>query len=162
MTVIQLGLFILTLSLSSCVSSLFKEAPPSFSDQIILPILSAEFKSQNFSTYPTWKNKNTSNVISVVSECSDQNVNLKTMHSFITNAIENENLIEEKKVSFKNRSGYFRKVTGLVDDHNIEVRSISFKNKNCIYLTSLSGAPEKIGSDLYTWDTFNQNIEFKK
>ncbi len=150
------------MALTGCLSSLLKEPAPTFANELVLPALPTEFIAQNNSTYPSWKNKNTSNVISVLSECTDQVTNLKTTHALITNAIENETVLEEKKVLLKKTTGYFRKVSGLIDGHTIEIHSTSFKYKNCFYLTSLSGNHEKINSDFKVWNDFTQNIEFKK
>lgn len=153
-------------SMVGCISNLLKEPAPTFSDQIILPNLPLEFVAQNTSTYPSWKNKSNSTVISVVSECTTSNGNqvasLKSAHSLITNAIENELVIEEKKMTIKNKASYFRKISGLVDGYPLEVLSASFVFENCVYVSSLSGTHEKINLDLNTWTNFNQNIEFKK
>ncbi len=151
--------------LTSCsISSLLNlsEKPPVFSTDIILPNLTSEFKKQTESVFPSWKNKKTSNVISVFSDCTDTTQNLKSVHSTITNSIENETVVEAKKVSINNNEGYFRKVYGQIDGHDIEIISSSFKYKNCVYLSSLSGQRTKINSDLNSWQIFNQNIEFKK
>lgn len=150
------------LFLTSCLSSLLKEPAPTFSDEIQLPAVISEFTQQKTSTYPSWKNKKTSNVISVISECSDSNLTLKSAHSMITNAVENETILDEKKTKHKDSLAYFRKISGLIEGHNLEIQSLSFKFKNCFYVSSLSGSKEKIALDLNAWTTFNQNIEFKK
>ncbi len=155
----------LFLFLNACsVSSLFnlKEPAPVFSNDLILPSLPSDFNPQPDSAFPYWKNKKTSNVISVFSDCADSNMNLKTAHASITNAIDNETVIEERKVNLKNMPGYFRKITGQIDGHDIEINSTSFKYKNCLFVSSLSGQRTKINSDLENWQNFNQNIEFKK
>ena len=147
---------------SGCISNLLKEPAPTFSKAIILPELPVEFVLQKSSTYPSWKNKNTSNVILVISECSDPNLNLKSAHSLITNALENEKIIEEKKTTFKKQQAYYRKVSGLVDGLEIDIVSTSFKYQDCIYISSLSGVRESILKDIESWTQFNQQIEFKK
>lgn len=147
---------------TGCLSSLLKEPAPTFSKDIILPNLSDEFVLQKTSNYPSWKSKKTSNVILVISECSDQNLNLKTAHSLITSALENEKVLEEKKTVLKKNSGYYRKVSGLVDGLDIDIMSISFKYKDCVYISSLSGSRQGINLDLEKWTQFNQQIEFKK
>ena len=98
----------------------------------------------------------------MISECSDSNLTLKSVHAVITNAVENETILVEKKVKHKDSPAYFRKVSGLIEGHNLEIQSLSFRFKNCFYVSSLSGAKENIASDENTWTTFNQNIEFKK
>lgn len=159
-TVAILFLFLTSCSISNLLN--LKEPAPLFSKELTLPNLADDFVAQNKSVYPSWKNKNTSNVISVLSDCSDENINLKTIHAMITNAIDKEILLEEKKMTFKNTNAYFRKISGQINDHHIEVVSLSFQFKKCTYLTSLSGLPAKISLDLKNWNTFNQNIEFKK
>ena len=154
--------FVSLVILPGCLSSLLKEPAPTFANELILPKPPVAFIAQNNSAFPSWKNKNTSNVISVLSECTVQDTNLKTTHALITNAIENEIVLEEKKINLKNTTRYFRKVSGQVDGQPIEIQSTSFKYKNCFYLSSLSGQHEKIDSDLKNWNEFNQNIEFKK
>lgn len=156
------SIFVISFLFSGCISSLFKEAAPTFSDEITLPVLSQSFNKMNGVTYPSWKNKTTSNVISVLSDCSDSYSDLKSAHAMITNVIDNETIIDEKKTTLQNTKAYYRKVSGLVDGENIEVQSISFKYKNCIYLSSLSGSHQKLTTDIETWTSFNQKIEFKK
>jgi hypothetical protein len=150
------------LFLNSCLSSLLKEPAPTFSDEIQLPAVISEFTQQKTSTYPSWKNKKTSNVISVISECSDVNLTLKSAHAMITNAVESETVLEEKKSKHKDLPAYFRKISGQIDGHDLEIQSLSFKYKNCFYVSSISGSKEKIAQDVNTWTTFNQSIEFKK
>ena len=159
-TVITYSLFLTSCSVSSLLN--LKEAAPVFSNEIILPDLPVDFVIKKDTSFPSWKNTKTANMISVLSDCSNSDMNLKNAHAVITNAIDNEIVIEEKKVEFKNTSGFYRKVTGRIDGHYIEIQSTSFKFKKCFYVTSLSGLLEKTASDLQLWQTFNQNIEFKK
>lgn len=147
---------------TGCISNILKEPAPTFSKDIILPALPEEFVLQKTSAYPSWKSKKTSNVILVISECSDPNLNLKSAHSLITNALENEKVIEEKKTTFKKTSAYYRKVSGMVDGLDIDIMSTSFKYKDCTYISSLSGVRESLNKDLDKWSAFNQQIEFKK
>ena len=147
---------------TGCISNILKEPAPTFSKDIILPELPQEFILQKSSSYPSWKSKKTSNVILVVSECAEMNLNLKSAHSLITNALENENVLEEKKTTFKKNQAYFRKVSGLVDGLEIDIVSTSFKYKQCVYISSLSGVRESISKDIENWNNFNQQIEFKK
>ncbi len=147
---------------SGCISNLLKEPAPTFSKAVILPELPVEFVLQKNLTYPSWKNKNTSNVILVISECSDANLNLKSAHSLITNALENEKIIEEKRTTFKNQQAYYRKVSGQVDGLEIDIVSSSFKFQDCMYISSLSGVRESLSKDIESWTRFNQQIEFKK
>ena len=165
MRFLNLKNFILCLSLivlSGCISSILKEAAPTFSDEINLPLLPTTFNKMRNVTYPSWKNKLTSNVISVLSDCSDSALDLKKAHAMITNAIEGETVLEEKKQNLKNKKSYLRRVKGFVDGLEIEIHSISFKYKNCYYITSLSGLHEKLPSDIEVWSNFNNKIEFKK
>jgi hypothetical protein len=156
--------FILPFLASCSISSLLnlKEPAPSFSSEIILPQLSDSFSVQSKSVFPSWKNKNTANVISIVSDCGNSNQNLKAIHNLITNSIDKENIIVENSIPFQSANGYFRKVVGKIDNHDIEVQSLSFQHKNCIYMSSLSGETHKINSDVKSWQDFNRSIDFKK
>lgn len=154
--------FLVLFFTTGCISNLLKEPAPTFSNDILLPALSDEFIQQKTSAYPSWKSKKTSNVILVISECSDPNLNLKSAHSLITSALENEKVIEEKKTTFKKNPAYYRKVSGLVDGLDIDIVSTSFKYKDCIYISSLSGVHENLNLDFENWTSFNQSIEFKK
>ncbi len=155
-------IFVTSFLLSGCISSLFKEAAPTFSNEINLPSLPQSYNKINGVTYPSWKNKTTSNVISVLSDCTDSYLDLKSSHALITNVIENETVLEEKKTTLQNTKAYFRKVTGLLDGEKIEILSVSFKYKKCIYLSSLSGSNQKLAADIDAWTAFNEKIEFKK
>jgi len=153
-----LGLFLLT----GCVSQIFKEPNPTFSNEVSLQAPDSPFYKLEKSIFPSWKNKSTGNVISILSDCSNQNLNLKQALQIISGSIDNAQIKEEKKMTVQNKSALFQKIEGEIDGSAILIHSLSFKNNNCYYVTSLSGSPEKLALDIKSWDLFNKNIQFKK
>jgi hypothetical protein len=95
----------LTLFLSTgCISNLLKEPAPTFSKDIILPILPEEFVLQKTSAYPSWKSKKKHQMLFLLFlSALTRNLNLKSAHSLITSALENEKVLEEKKTTFKKK-----------------------------------------------------------
>lgn len=147
---------------TGCISSLFKEPPPQFSQEIIVPEPPKGFSALKTSTYPSWKNDNTQNVISLISDCKNTAYSLVSVHDLITGAMETPKTLEEKMNQLNGRSTYFKKTAGSLDGHNIQTLSTSLKNKDCYYLSFLSGNPERISQDLAAWNEFNRQIDFKK
>ena len=156
-----LVLFIITIS-TGCISSLFKEPAPQFSQDIIVPPVPKGFSALKTSTYPSWKNEATQNVISLVSDCKNNSYSLVSVHDLITGAIETPKTLEEKMTQLNGRPSYFKKTSGTLDGHALQTLSYSLKNKDCYYLSFLSGNPERISQDLPAWNEFNQQIDFKK
>ena len=148
--------------MTSCVSQLFKEPNPTFSSDISYQAPDSPFFKIENSVFPSWKNKTTNNVISILSDCNNQSQSLKQALTLISSSIDGATIKEEKKTTLKGKMALFQKNQGEIDGSEIIVHSISFKNNNCYFVSSISGAPDKINIDLKSWDKFNLSLEFKK
>ncbi len=146
----------------SCVSSLLKEKPPSFSTEIRLTAPKAPFVKTETSVFPTWKNSQTGNVISIVSDCNDGAANkLTSLHQLVEDSLEDIKIVKEETMALQNRPALLKIVTASLDGQPIEVRSISFKRKSCGYLASLSGKPNSLLKDTVHFDHFIQGLDFE-
>lgn len=146
----------------SCVSSILKERPPSFSTEIRLTAPKAPFAKTETSVFPTWKNSQTGNVISIVSDCNDGATNkLSTLHQLIEDSLEEINVVKEETMALQNRPALLKILTASLDGQPIEVRSVSFKRKSCGYLASLSGKPNSLLKDTVHFDHFIQSFGFE-
>ncbi|MBC7741680.1 MAG: hypothetical protein H7061_05770 [Bdellovibrionaceae bacterium] len=147
----------------SCVSSLLKEAPPTFSKDIKWTEPMTPFKKMNTSIYPTWKNKSTGNVISIVSDCGDlaADQNLGSFHQLIEGSVEKFKLVKEQKILFKNKSALIHHSQGELDGQPIEIQAMSFKRKNCGYVTSLTGKKGNLDPDRRAYNQFNESLNFE-
>ncbi len=146
----------------SCVSSILKEKPPSFSTEIRLTAPKAPFAKTKTSVFPTWKNSQTGNVISIVSDCNDGATNkLSALHQLIEDSLEEIKILKEETMALQNRPALFKIVTASLDGQPIEVRSVSFKRKSCGYLASLSGKPNSLLKDTVHFDNFIQGLGFE-
>ncbi len=146
----------------SCVSSLLKEKEPTFSNEVTFTNPSAPFTFMNKSIFPSWKNKVSGNVLSVVSECQPGNsITLVELQRLIEDSVENSSAIKESLVTFQNRPALQRTLRGQVDATAIEVRSIAFKRLSCGYVVSLSGRPDQVQIDQLSFDQFLQSLKFK-
>ncbi len=115
------------------------------------------------SVYPTWKNKNTGNVISIISDCSEAGgeQSLNSLHQMVEGSVDNLKIIKEEKIFFKNKPALLHYSQGELDSLPIEIESMSFKRKNCSYLTSLSGKKGNLELDRKAYRQFSESLTFE-
>ena len=146
----------------SCVSSLLKDAPPTFSKEIKLNEPSLPFQKMDTSVYPSWKNAKSGNVISIISECAQHSVyKLSSLHQIIEGSLDNINVIKEESVSLQDRPAFSRAINANLDGQQIEVLSISFKRKSCGYVASLSGKRGNLSNDKAAFEQFINGFSFE-
>ncbi len=146
----------------SCVSSILKEKAPTFSKEILFKEPQSGFSKINLSVYPAWKSSKTGNVISVVSDCNENGVaSLAGLHLLITSSIEDAKTVKQDQLTFKDKPALLFVTEGYLDGQPIAIRSISFKRKDCGYVSSLSGKPSSLESDLTTFNSFNESFSFE-
>ncbi len=149
--------------LASCVSSLLKEAPPTFSKEIKVTAPQDPFNKMGSEIYPAWRNKTTGNVISIISECNSESLpSLQVLHQSIEGSVESFKLIKEQKVTFKNKPALVRNSEGELDGEPIEIQSMSFKRKNCGYVSSLTGKKNNLEKDRKAFQHFNESLSFNE
>lgn len=146
----------------SCVSSILKEKPPTFSNEIKLIAPQPPFVKTETSVFPSWKNTLTGNVISIVSDCNDgSSSKLTALHQLIEDSLEDIRVVKEETLALQNRPAHLKVVTAKLDGHPIEVRSISFKRKSCGYLASLSGKTNSLLKDTTQFEQFISGLVFE-
>ncbi len=145
-----------------CISSFFKEPAPTFSNDIIYTDPTNSFVRLNSYIYPTWKNTKNGSIISLISDCTENLYDIKTIHTLINDSLDQFNVVSEKMTQLENgHQSYFRRLKGKIDSKPVEVQVYSFQHKKCNYLASLSGDPQKISADLSAFQNFNKLINFK-
>lgn len=146
----------------SCVSSLLKEKPPAFSKEIKLTPPKAPFIKTETSVFPSWKNSQTGNVISIVSDCNEGATSkLSVLHQLIEDSLEDIKIVKEETIALQNRPAFLKVVTANLDGHPIEVHSVSFKRKSCGYLASLSGKANSLFKDATFFESFISGFGFE-
>lgn len=145
----------------SCVSTLFKQAPPTFSDEIHIQAPEGSFEKTKTSVYPSWKSSETGNVISVVSDCSSAAYSLTNMHLLIEDSLEQIKVLKEETRTLLNSPAVYRSITAKLDGHLIEIYSVSFKKKSCGYVSSLSGKAKNLESDKPAFEQFLNGLTFE-
>ncbi len=146
----------------SCVSSLLQEKAPTFSSEVAYTAPQTNFKKINRSVFPAWKNSKTNNVISIVSDCNENSaITLAGLNQLILDSVEQAKLIKQQQIVFKNKPALLSFGEGALDGAAIEIRSMSFKRKNCGYVTSLSGKPNTLDQDQKYYDAFNESLTFE-
>ena len=159
---IIISLFILII-VPGCISSFFKEPAPTFSNDIIYADPKSNFVRLNSYIYPTWKNTKNGSVISLISDCTDNLYDIKSIHTLINDSLDQFKVISEKMTQLEmGHPSYYRRLLGQIDSKSVEVQVYSFQHKKCNYLTSLSGDPKKISADLEAFQYFNKQLNFKK
>lgn len=150
------------LLIPGCISNIFREPKPTFSAEVLLPELNPEFQQLTDNVYPAWKNKNTGNVISIISDCNEGHFTLKSIHSLMSDSLDTMKVIEEKLAIVNTRKSYYKKIQGSIEDKPIEIQSYSFQYRKCSYVASLAGKPDKVSQNLAEFKSFIQKIDFKK
>lgn len=154
--------FAILLLVPGCISNIFKEPKPTFSKDIILPEFNSDFNPLRDNVYPAWKSKETGNVISIISDCSDANFTLKSIHGLMSDSLDEVKVVEEKPTTLNGHKSYYKLVRGQIEGKAIEIQSYSLKNNKCTYVASLAGNPEKINQNQEQFKNFLQKIDFKK
>lgn len=146
----------------SCVSSILKEKAPTFSKEIQFKDPQSGFVKTNLSVYPAWKNSKSGNVISIISDCNENGTaSLSSLHQLITSSVEESKIVNQEHLTFKEKPALLYVTEGQLDGQAIAIRSISFKRKDCGYVSSLSGKPASLASDLTTFNSFNESFSFE-
>jgi len=146
----------------SCVSTILKEKAPTFSKEIQFKGPPSPFVKINLSVYPTWKNSKTGNVISIISDCSENDPGtLSGLHQLITSSVEEAKILQQQQLMFKQKPALLYVTEGQLDGQPISVRSLSFQRKNCGYVSSLSGRPTSLTADQKYFDDFNESFSFE-
>ena len=154
-------LIILPILMVSCVSSLLKENPPKFSKEVQWSEPKKPFEKIDTPVYPAWKNKVTGNVISIVSDCGNSSqVGLLALHQLIESSVEEFKLIKEEKIIFQDKTALVHFSQGELDGAPIEIQSLSFRRKDCGYLTALSGKRNNLEDDRKKFELFNESLRF--
>lgn len=154
--------FAILLLIPGCISNIFKEPKPTFSKDVVLPEFNSNFNQLRDNVYPAWKSKETGNVISMISDCNDGNFTLKSIHSLMSDSLDNVKVVEEKSTTLNGRKSYSKTVRGEIEGKAIEIQSYSLQNNKCTYVTSLAGSPDKIKLNQEDFKKFLQKIDFKK
>lgn len=146
----------------SCVSSLLKDAPPSFSTEIQFKAPEAPFTKYDTSVYPSWKNTSTGNIISIISDCRPNSpYKLTNIHQVLESSLENIKVIKEENYSFQDKPAYSRVVKAQLDGEPIEINSVAFKRKSCHYVAVLSGKQNNLSVDKAHFEKFMTGFGFK-
>lgn len=146
----------------SCVSSLLKDAPPTFSKEISVSPPANPFTKTSTSVYPSWKSSATGNVIAIVSDCdANSSFSINNLHALVEEPLTGVKVIKEETFLLQNKPAVRRQVTALLDDREIEVESVSFKRKSCNYVTSLSGKVGGLAADHAQYVQFIENLRFE-
>lgn len=155
-------LILLPLLFASCVSSLLKEKPPVFSDQVEFNNPEAPFVKTSTAIYPSWKNSKNGNVIALFSNCSEErDFSFSELHSYFEQALSSSTVVKEEQITFQGRPANSRIIKGLLDGKEIEINSLAFKRKHCGYVRSLSGKTGSLDSDLNVLEQFTNSLRFK-
>lgn len=146
----------------SCVSSILKDSPPTFSKEIRLRDPAKPFMKTATSVYPSWKSNKSGNVIAIISDCDpNSSFSLSGLHALVEDPLTNVKVVREEMQMFQNRPAVRRVVTALLDEHEIEVESLSFKRKSCNYVSSLSGKVNTLAGDRPLFEQFNSGLSFE-
>ncbi len=150
------------LLLVSCVSSLLKEKAPTFSNEVNYTAPKSPFVRLTKSVYPSWKNKESGNVLSIFSDCQNGlTSSLSELQSIIEESVENSKRVSENFIQFQNKPALKRILNGELENNSIQIKSVSFKRLNCGYVVSLSGKPEQLQLDENTFELFIKSLTFK-
>jgi hypothetical protein len=147
---------------ASCVSTLLKGSPPTFSKEISLSSPGPDFTKTDTSVFPSWKNSKTGNVISIVSDCSENAYySLSSLHQLIESSLEDISVVKEENISLLDKAAFSKTINAELDGSEIEVQSVSFKRKSCGYVASLSGKRNNLAPDQASFQNFLNGFKFE-
>ncbi len=144
-----------------CISTLLKEKIPAFSEEISFNPPSSPFEKIK-SSYPSWKNHDTQNVILIISNCDNTRYPISHAYQTISESLEDVKVDNYKLANVKIPRFDSKKIIGAIDSAPLEIRTIAFEYRNCVFTSGLSGKPQSIEKDFENWKTFLNSIEFKK
>lgn len=146
----------------SCVSSILKDKPPTFSREIKLTDPMPPFVKTETSVYPSWKSTKTGNVIAIVSDCNEaSSYKLSSLHQLIEDSLDEIKVLKEETISLQNRPSLLRVITAQLDGLPIEIESVSFKKKSCGYVAYLSGKINNLAVDKPQFEHFINGFKFE-
>ena len=146
----------------SCVSSLLAEKAPTFSKEVGFTAPPLPFYFLNKSVFPSWKNRSTGNVLSILSDCQPGNpTSLNDLQRLIEDSVENSVRVKENLSTYQNHPALNRTIRAELDGSPLEIRSMAFKKANCGYVVSLSGKSEQLNLDQNQFDLFVKSLTFK-
>lgn len=154
------GILFFGLVISGCISNILKEKIPAFSDEIKFSA-PASFKEIK-SVYPSWKNSETQNVILIISNCDDNKYSPSYAYLIISENVENSRVENSQLDNVNLPKQVVKQIYGSVDQEPVEIQTISFQHRHCVYISALSGKPKTIAKDFENWKTFLNSIELKK
>ena len=154
--------YLIPLLFAGCVSSILREPAPRFSDSIILPNLNSDFEKNSDSNFPAWKHKSTGAILSIFSECDNPESTLNEAHRLISDSVESPKLESESKSSIGDKKVFLKNFSAEIEAQPIEIWTASFRNENCVYVSSISGHPTKPELIKDQWYQFIEKIKFKK
>lgn len=145
----------------ACVSSILKESPPTFSNEVEYKDPASPFSKLKTSVYPSWKNQKTGNVISLISDC-DPNSNLSPaqLQRIVEDSLTGVQVVSEENSTLQDKPALTKNIKGLLDGTDIELLSVSFRRKSCGYVSSLAGKIGSLQQDRAEFEAFNRNLKF--
>ena len=154
--------YLIPLLFAGCVSSILKEPAPQFSNSIILPTLKSEFEKNSDSNFPAWKHKSSGAILSIFSECDNPESTLNDAHRLISDSVESPKLETESRTVIGDKRVFLKNFSAEIEAEPIEIWTASFRNDNCVYVSSISGHPKKPELIKTEWYQFIENIKYKK
>jgi hypothetical protein len=145
-----------------CISNLLKEKIPAFSEEISFKEPASPFEKIKSASYPSWKNHDTQNVILIISNCDNTRYPVGHAYQTISESLEDVKVDGLKLAGLKIPRVDSKKVVGVLDSSPVEIRTVAFDFKNCVFLSGLSGKPQSIEKDFENWKSFLNSIELKK
>lgn len=146
----------------ACVSSILKEKAPTFSSEVSFVPPAEPFQVLNKSVFPSWKNRASGNVLSILSDCQPGNpASFHDLHNMIEDSVDSPFIVTETWITFQKKPALQRLIRAELDGSPLEVRSLAFKRLNCGYIISLSGKPEQLKVDQSAFDFFLKSLSFK-
>ena len=146
----------------ACVSSLLKEKAPTFSSEVKFVPPADPFIILNKSVFPSWKNRISGNVLSILSDCQPGNPSsFHDLHHMIEDSVDNPLVVSETSITFQKKPALQRIIHAELDGSLLEIKSLAFKRASCGYLVSLSGKPDQLKIDQLAFDLFLKSLSFK-
>lgn len=102
-----------------------------------------------------WRDTNTGNTISIVSDCPNQDdPTLESISAGVTSGIKQLKIIKEEKTTFNQREALRSEIEGQIDGLATQMDIVTFKKNGCIYVLTYLGVQQHFQLGRTTFEKF--------
>lgn len=154
----HLSILIIVIAITACVSVTLKTESNKPAEGLSYQAPSDPFEKVGDKNYPSWIQKKSGNIISLVSECGSQDLSLTQLQNEVLTALDESKVLKEEKVSFDNREALKTWIQGKTNGVDTKLLVMVFKKNSCNYTLSYGGKEKNFEKDIAAFDRFTTSL----